>query len=43
VRHRFEFLRYHIDRHRAQIERLMHEPAFPRSDASVGQSLHASD
>lgn len=30
VRQRFEFLRFHMDRHGAQVERLKQDPAFPK-------------
>lgn len=32
VRQRFEFLRFHMDRHRAQVERLKQDPAFPNKN-----------
>lgn len=31
VRQRFGFLRFHLDRHRGQVERLLVEPGFPRT------------
>lgn len=30
IRQRFEFLRFHMDRHRLQIENLKRDPAFPK-------------
>ena len=30
ARQRLEFLRFHLDRHRAQVERVRSDPAFPR-------------